>query len=1345
MSPVDVQRLGLSVLASGEKGGAKPIANIVFVHGLRGHPKHTWEQHLSPKPTEKDGTKRNSSRFFHWRSRKKSESPVDADRDVDRIDASTVYWPQDLLPHKIPNARIITYGYNADVIGGLFEGASKNSITQHAQDMMLQLEREVQGEPIIFVAHSLGGIIVKDGLHWSKSNPIPRYRELHRCTKSIVFLGVPHRGSPTASVGKMMTRVANAALLDTNKHLLSSLAVDGEILDRIHSEFKKMLYAEDFSVHSFQEGRGVSAVKGFSAKVVDDFSSKLDSPLEVVETIDANHMQMARFTGVEDPGYRKVSSVIATFVVHLQRDREAETSTATVSHENLSAEPTPPVELLHDSQAQKRYFRVPYISNHHFIGRVKELEWLRTNLEDLAVEGEQQRLVVWGPGGAGKTQLISTYAFRNRSKYSAIFWVNASSNVTVRKNYADIGKHLGLATEPSGDQRAIIDSVKDWFTDHKRGDWLLVIDNADRILVIDNADRTDEVDIESLIPSASKGSIIITSRDRKAAGFGPSIELGEMDPEDASSLLLRRAAIQCPSPADEKTAAEIVKSLGYLALAIEHAGSYVQSVSGSLQDYQLQFQRNRKATLAKRGGVSMHRESVSETFNFSFDTIKVRKISAAKLLCFLVFLDAEFVLENLILCAQKTITVFWARVVKDEQEYHDAIQELLSFALIRIRREGDMKVVSLHPLVHYLGRARLNTENLWVWKSYTVHWLLESSFATTADPAYFPHIREQMQLMNEFPELPKDTQRRRGFYCCLAILQYQYRFEWHNHGAMDELYNYSKMVLEVLEEKQENNDYVSVIAMDCITSVQANAVQFVDCKITFDQIVRRYLVRQMTPSAALALEKARAIGSTDSLVGKTGAKVLRPSDGHDMKNDPLLDMTTLKTVMAREINTELVAVTSSAEESTNAAEAIESPTWSDTTTLKSPTSPASVAIDTIGKSGSLDVPHGQDYQHGQTDAHDAADSAAGGEKALPNQPKLPDDNLKSSRKQDDCLKADPTTDEQPFKPKHFSDIFISITPPILVQSLKQYLVGLIQTYYTQGRKTEADLLLSYSTLPLDPDPNPDPSLSASDQSALISNLIIEAGRLLSENNLEAMLNTMRKALAAAEPGSLPSHYIALDYAIITNKLGKPEEAERVIKQIFYRTPDQPEAEVARELKDAYVWAKKTLSVSLRLQGQLEASLQTLLRTMEAARVCFGPNSLSCLHAAMLLTIFYRQTSALRSDAEAEKYAEESVKIFVALYGGGEGKVSKEGLQMGVILWAQGALEEAVQVFEAFARLNAGVLGEGDQLTKRARRASVLAGEELDGGEGGARENVLRFGTIMFPRNIEGLAARMDSD
>jgi hypothetical protein len=49
---------------------------------------------------------------------------------------------------------------------------------------------------------------------------------------------------------------------------------------------------------------------------VDDFSSKLDLPrtLEIVESIDANHMQMARYSSKDDEGYRAISSILKSFI-----------------------------------------------------------------------------------------------------------------------------------------------------------------------------------------------------------------------------------------------------------------------------------------------------------------------------------------------------------------------------------------------------------------------------------------------------------------------------------------------------------------------------------------------------------------------------------------------------------------------------------------------------------------------------------------------------------------------------------------------------------------------------------------------------------------------------------------------------------------------------------------------------------------------------------------------------------------------------------------------------------------------------------------------------------------------
>jgi len=56
--------------------------------------------------------------------------------------------------------------------------------------------------------------------------------------------------------------------------------------------------------------------------VVDDFSSKLDLPrsLETVESIDANHMEMANCSSRHDPRYRAIVGVLKQFVRAIELD-----------------------------------------------------------------------------------------------------------------------------------------------------------------------------------------------------------------------------------------------------------------------------------------------------------------------------------------------------------------------------------------------------------------------------------------------------------------------------------------------------------------------------------------------------------------------------------------------------------------------------------------------------------------------------------------------------------------------------------------------------------------------------------------------------------------------------------------------------------------------------------------------------------------------------------------------------------------------------------------------------------------------------------------------------------------
>jgi hypothetical protein len=77
-------------------------------------------------------------------------------------DSREFCWPKDDLPKRLPNVQILLYGYEADVIGP-FQAKSQNTITTHGNNFLIALERKLpKNIPVIFVAHSLGGILVKD-------------------------------------------------------------------------------------------------------------------------------------------------------------------------------------------------------------------------------------------------------------------------------------------------------------------------------------------------------------------------------------------------------------------------------------------------------------------------------------------------------------------------------------------------------------------------------------------------------------------------------------------------------------------------------------------------------------------------------------------------------------------------------------------------------------------------------------------------------------------------------------------------------------------------------------------------------------------------------------------------------------------------------------------------------------------------------------------------------------------------------------------------------------------------------------------------------------------------------
>ena len=168
------------------------LYSVVFVHGLFGDRQETWTKELGrdekpPDPGLDFSSQPHKNRPYSLKrlfSRNKDVIRRDhgasskggiANEGIQQPTSTPfeVFWPRDLLPRRFPNFRIFTWGYDVD-IDHAFSGTSTATVYDNAANLLSDLSdvrvlREAELRPLFFVAHSLGGIVVKD-----VSMPFPR-------------------------------------------------------------------------------------------------------------------------------------------------------------------------------------------------------------------------------------------------------------------------------------------------------------------------------------------------------------------------------------------------------------------------------------------------------------------------------------------------------------------------------------------------------------------------------------------------------------------------------------------------------------------------------------------------------------------------------------------------------------------------------------------------------------------------------------------------------------------------------------------------------------------------------------------------------------------------------------------------------------------------------------------------------------------------------------------------------------------------------------------------------------------------------------------------------------------
>lgn len=185
--------------------------------------------------------------------------------------AEAIYWPEDFLARDFPNSRIMTWGYNTTITKG-YRAVNQVSLFSHARNLLYDLQserRKVSDRPLIFVAHSLGGILVKECLRRSEVDSDPQIKSIYIATIGVLFFGTPHRGSAHwASLGEVVSKMAGTILsIDVNSEIIRALLPTSPELELCRESFvvqwedrRQSAILPVLIVRTYQEGTGMTGI-----------------------------------------------------------------------------------------------------------------------------------------------------------------------------------------------------------------------------------------------------------------------------------------------------------------------------------------------------------------------------------------------------------------------------------------------------------------------------------------------------------------------------------------------------------------------------------------------------------------------------------------------------------------------------------------------------------------------------------------------------------------------------------------------------------------------------------------------------------------------------------------------------------------------------------------------------------------------------------------------------------------------------------------------------------------------------------------------------------------------------
>ncbi|KAL2024346.1 hypothetical protein VTK56DRAFT_8828 [Thermocarpiscus australiensis] len=263
--------LGLTLLHE----PSEPRIDFIFVHGLFGGSRRTWSYSSEPG----------------------------------------MFWPKEWLPNEVGfrHVRLHSYGYNSD-----WTTRKESYLTIHDFGQALIADvynspslRKNGDTPIIFVAHSMGGLVVKKAYLLATHDPT--YMAIARRIHTMFFLGTPHRGSDSAQIARIVRYSAGYGV----KAFVDDLVPGSAALDQINDEFRHV--CSNVRLWSYFEGVPTSFGL-ISSLVVEKESAILGLPGEHVQYMDADHRHLCKFESPISQNYVTLQRAFLTTIAELEAD-----------------------------------------------------------------------------------------------------------------------------------------------------------------------------------------------------------------------------------------------------------------------------------------------------------------------------------------------------------------------------------------------------------------------------------------------------------------------------------------------------------------------------------------------------------------------------------------------------------------------------------------------------------------------------------------------------------------------------------------------------------------------------------------------------------------------------------------------------------------------------------------------------------------------------------------------------------------------------------------------------------------------------------------------------------------